>query len=87
MALSCEALATGGAAAVIANALAGVAVLWLVPITYLSRCLVRANQKVDDGLTAVRQELGTTNPMISALYLHLLEKPAPRHPAAAIETP
>ena len=41
---------------------------------------------MDDGLNAVRQELGSTNQMVSALYLHLLGKPAPRHPASAVET-
>ena len=99
MPLSSETLATTVAAetakhllhqvgvAVIASALAAVAVLWLAPIIYLSQRLARANQKIDDGLTAVRQEPGTTNPMISALYLHLLEKPVPQHPAATIETP
>ena len=61
VALSSETLATGGSLAAIAGALTGVGALWLTPILYLSQRLAETNQKIDDGLAAVRQEVGTTN--------------------------
>ena len=53
---------------------------------YIFQRLSGTDQKIDEGLTAMRQELDIINQMISALYLHLLGKPVLKHPASTVET-